>query len=135
MLELLSGETRLYPIIGDPIAFVESPQKLTASFAEHNHNGVCVPMRVPDGDLEVVMSGLARTSNVDGVLVTMPHKHSAFDYCATYSERASALRVVSVIRRNADGTWHGQVVARSNPVSPTRQTAGQRSFLADRAGA
>jgi shikimate dehydrogenase len=110
MLELLSGETRLYPIIGDPIAFVESPQKLTASFAEQNHNGVCVPMQVPNGDLEAVMSGLARTPNVDGVLVTMPHKNTAFEYCATVSGRTSALRVVSVIRRNEDSTWHGDML-------------------------
>jgi len=30
----LSGETFLYPIIGDPITFVKSPQRLTAMFVE-----------------------------------------------------------------------------------------------------
>jgi shikimate dehydrogenase len=29
MLENLSGETRLFPIIGDPIVFTKSPQRLT----------------------------------------------------------------------------------------------------------
>ncbi|MES2460727.1 MAG: hypothetical protein V4671_09085 [Armatimonadota bacterium] len=33
----LSGETLLYPIIGDPILFVKSPQELTAKFRERNH--------------------------------------------------------------------------------------------------
>jgi shikimate 5-dehydrogenase len=110
MLERLSGDTRLYPIIGDPIRFVESPQRLTTSFAERGHNGICVPMQVPDGDLDVVMGALTRTANVAGVLVTMPHKRTAVGYCATSSERARMLGVVSVIRRNPDGTWHGDML-------------------------
>lgn len=48
----LSGETLLYPIIGDPITFVKWPQRLTATFEERKHNGICVPMQVPDGELE-----------------------------------------------------------------------------------
>jgi shikimate dehydrogenase len=40
----------------------------------------------------------------------MPHKHAAFAHCATSSERARLLGVVSVIRRNPDGTWHGDML-------------------------
>jgi shikimate dehydrogenase len=109
-LDQLSGATRLFPIIGDPIKYVESPVWLTCTFAERGHNGICVPMQVPEGDLEVSMAGLTATSNVDGILVTMPHKHTAFAYCATSSERARLLEVVSVIRRNPDGTWHGDML-------------------------
>jgi hypothetical protein len=32
---------------------------------------------------------------------------SAFAHCATSSERTRRFGVVSVIRRNPDGTWHG----------------------------
>jgi shikimate dehydrogenase len=107
---VLSGASRLYPIIGDPVKFVRSPQSLTASFAAHGHNGICIPMEVPETDLNSVMQGLARTRNVDGLLVTMPHKATAFGYCATHSETAALLRSVSVMRRNADGTWHGDML-------------------------
>jgi shikimate dehydrogenase len=110
VLEQLNGKTRLYPILGDPIDFVESPRALTNSFEARNHNGACVPMEVADGDLEAVMGGLTRTPNVDGVLVTMPHKRAALEYCATSSERTRLLGVVSVIRRNPDGTWHGDML-------------------------
>ncbi len=106
----LSGETRLFPIIGDPIIFAKSPQRLTSGFDARGHNGICVPMQVPDGSLEGVIRGLTRTSNVDGLLITMPHKFSAFSYCATSSERAKLLGVVSVMRRNADGSWHGDML-------------------------
>jgi shikimate dehydrogenase len=88
----LSGETRLFPIIGDPIRYVKIPPRLTSDFAARGHNGICIPMQVQKEDLEVAMRGLTRTLNVDGVLITMPHKSAAFSYCATSSERAKMLR-------------------------------------------
>jgi len=110
MFEQLSGATHLFPIIGDPVKYVESPVRLTRTFAERGHNGICVPMQVPAANLNVVMAALTATVNVDGILVTMPHKFTAFTHCATSSERARRLGVVSVIRRNPDGTWHGDML-------------------------
>ena len=106
----LSGATRLFPIIGDPITHVQSPIWLTRTFAERGHNGICVPMHVPEGALDAVMAGLTATPNVDGILVTMPHKHDAFTYCSTSTDRAGRSGVVSVMRRNPDGTWHGDML-------------------------
>jgi shikimate 5-dehydrogenase len=106
----LNGETRLFPIIGDPIKYAESPVRLTSTFAQRGHNGICVPMQVGEEDLDTVMAGLTVTSNVDGILVTMPHKFTAFAHCTTSSERARMFEVVSVIRRNPDGTWHGDML-------------------------
>ena len=40
----------------------------------------------------------------------MPHKNSMFAYCATSSETARLLGVVNVARRNADGSWHGDML-------------------------
>jgi shikimate dehydrogenase len=110
MVDQLSGATRLFPIIGDPIKYVESPMRLTRTFAQRDHNGICFPMQVPAGELDTVMSGLTASRNVDGILVTMPHKFAAFGYCATSSKRARMLGVVSVIRRNPDSTWHGDML-------------------------
>lgn len=105
-----NGETRLFPIIGDPVKYAESPARLTAALSDRGHNGLCIPMQVPEGDLNVVMSALSTTANVDGILVTMPHKSAAFAYCSTSSEVAGLLGVVSVMRRNSDGTWHGDML-------------------------
>jgi len=110
MFNQLSGATRLFPIVGDPVRYAESPVRLTRTFGERRHNGMCIPMQVPAGGLDVVMAGLGATPNVDGILVTMPHKRTAFAHCATSSERATMLGVVSVIRRNPDGTWHGDML-------------------------
>jgi shikimate dehydrogenase len=105
-----NGATRLFPIIGDPIEYVESPIWLTRTFEERGHNGMCIPMQVPEGSLDPVMAGLSATANVDGILITMPHKATAFTYCASDSERARLPGVVSVIRRNPDGTGHGDML-------------------------
>ena len=67
-------------------------------------------MQVPADDLDAVMAGLTASRNVDGILVTMPHKFTVFGYCATGSERAELLGVVSVIRRNPDRTWHADML-------------------------
>ena len=82
------GATRLFPIIGDPIKFVKSPQRLTDGFEARGHNALCIPMQVAKDDLDAVMHALTLTGNVDGLLVTMPHKFSAFSYCATSSDTA-----------------------------------------------
>lgn len=110
MGDRLNGETRLFPIIGDPIIYVKSPERLTSGFASRGYNGVCIPMQVPEDNLEGVMRGLALIPNIEGLLVTMPHKFAAFRYCATSSERAKLLKVVSVLRRNSDGSWHGDML-------------------------
>ncbi|MGF6571510.1 shikimate dehydrogenase [Paraburkholderia sp. GAS333] len=110
MPEKLDGATRLFPIIGDPIRFVKSPQQLSRGFAARNYNGLCVPMQVAKADLQPAMQALTLTANVDGLLVTMPHKSSAFAYCATTSDTARLLGCVSVMRRNVDGTWHGDML-------------------------
>jgi shikimate dehydrogenase len=110
MFNQLSGATRLFPIIGDPVVYVESPMRLTRTFGELEQNGICVPMHVTKEDFDVVMAGLSTTLNVDGILVTMPHKFAAFGHCATISERARLLGVVSVLRRRPDWTWHGDML-------------------------
>ncbi|GAA1963840.1 shikimate dehydrogenase family protein [Microbacterium deminutum] len=110
MLDHLSGASRLIPIIGDPIRYARSPVWLTRTLGSRGHNGICVPLEVPVDKLGVVMAGLSASGNVDGILVTMPHKFAAFGYCATSSPRASLFGVVSVMRRNPDGTWHGDML-------------------------
>lgn len=106
----LSGETRLFPIIGDPIVYVQSPDRLTRGLASVGQNGICIPMQVAETDFASVMDGLTQTQNVDGILVTMPHKFTASGSCATLSSRSKLLGVVSVMRRNPDATWHGDML-------------------------
>jgi shikimate dehydrogenase len=109
MFDALNGATRLVPIIGAPIAQVKSPAGVSRMFAERGQNAICVPFHVTPEDLPGFMAGIKPVENVDGIIVTVPHKFSAYTYCATATERAHFLRAVNVMRRNPDGTFYGDM--------------------------
>lgn len=103
----LDGETRLYYIVGDPIAQVKSPPALTAILVERGANALVVPAHVAPADLDAFLAAARATQNVDGIVVTVPHKIAALAFCDEASERARFAGSTNVIRRGADGRWHG----------------------------
>ncbi|MFP4894965.1 shikimate dehydrogenase family protein [Paraburkholderia sp. EG304] len=103
----LSGATRVYFIVGDPIAQVRSPSGVTAALRSAGRDALVVPAHVAPADLPAFFAGIAPMRNVDGVIITVPHKFSAASYCATLAEEAAFLGAVNTLRRNADGGWHG----------------------------
>ena len=105
----LSGETRIHLIVGDPIAQAKSPGGLTGVFAARGVDAVCVPMQVAVADFDAFMTAARRVLNIDGIVVTVPHKFSAARHCETLSERARVLGAVNVMRREADGNWAGDM--------------------------
>ena len=109
MSELLSGATRVHFIVGDPIAQVKSPAGVTQSFQEHGNNAYCMPAHVAPADLAAWLAGVSLARNVDGIIVTVPHKFACHDLCASTSERAAFLHTVNTMRRNPDGSWHGDM--------------------------
>ncbi|MFZ4288496.1 shikimate dehydrogenase family protein [Variovorax sp. HJSM1_2] len=107
--EPLSGASRVHFIVGDPIAQVKSPQGVSQAFHDRGHNAYVMPAHVAPADLATWLAGVSLAHNVDGVIVTVPHKFACFDLCTTTTERASFLHAVNTMRRNADGTWHGDM--------------------------
>jgi shikimate dehydrogenase len=78
-------------------------------FHQRGHNAYVMPAHVAPADLPAWLAGVSRAQNVDGIIVTIPHKFAAFGLCATTSERAAFLGAVNTMRRNADGNWHGDM--------------------------
>ncbi|MBL8377721.1 MAG: ThiF family adenylyltransferase [Burkholderiales bacterium] len=105
----LSGATRLFVIVGHPIAQARSPGGISAGFAARGHDAVLVPCNVAPGDLDAWFEGVSRTRNLDGIVVTVPHKLVLFPRCASSAPRAGFLGAVNMMRRNRDGTWHGDM--------------------------
>lgn len=104
----VDGATRIYPIIGDPIAQVKSPAGMTAGFVERGLNALVVPIQTSVDDVDDFIATCGRTKNIDGIIVTIPHKFASLAHCATLTDRARIIGSVNVLRRNADGTWHGE---------------------------
>jgi shikimate dehydrogenase len=110
MLDGYSGATRLYVIIGDPIAQVKAPSGLTREFAHRGRDWIVVPLQFAPVEVGAGISVLSRAGNVDGLIATVPHKFALASHCATLSERARFLGAANVARRNADGSWHGDML-------------------------
>lgn len=104
----LNGSTRIYYVVGDPIAQVKSPEGMTAAFQAAGLNGVCVPAHVAPADLAAWMQGVRAMKNVDGMMVTVPHKMAFVPLCDRVSETAAFLNTVNVVRRTENG-WHGDM--------------------------
>lgn len=102
----LSGETRVVPIVGDPIAQVKSPGLLTARFAAMGENVIVVPAHVTPEAFGDFMAGLEATQNMPGLVVTVPHKQAAMTHCVALTERARVAASVNVLRRGVTG-WIG----------------------------
>lgn len=103
----LDGETRLIPILGDPIAQVKSPALLTEGLAARGMNVIVPPVHARPADFAGIVAGLKQIGNVDGLVITVPHKFIASDACDTLSDAARFIGSVNVIRREADGRWFG----------------------------
>ena len=135
----LSGATRVYYIAGDPIAQVKSPAGVSQAFHARGHNAYVMPAHVAPVDLSAWLAGVSLAQNVDGVIITIPHKFAAFALCATTSERAAFLGAVNTLRRNADGSWHGDMFDGLGFVAALQENAsdpsGKRALLVGAGGA
>ena len=109
MLSFLNGETRLHIIVGDPVGQTKSPAGLTAEFAARKVDAVCVPIHVTADDFDAFMAAAKRVRNLDGIIVTIPHKFSALRHCDEVSDRARFLGTVNLIHRIAGGRWRGDM--------------------------
>lgn len=139
MIDTLNGATRVHFIVGDPIAQVKSPAGVTQVLAERGLNAVCVPAHVAPADLATWMAGTSKAQNVDSIFVTVPHKFACRALCATVTARAAFLEAVNVMRRNPDGSWHGDMVDGLGYVEALRgqgmDPRGQRALVVGAGGA
>ncbi len=139
MVGTLNGETRLHLIVGNPVAQTRSPSGLTEEFAARHVNAVCVPVDVAIPDLDAFMRAARRVRNIDGIVVTMPHKFAARQYCDDLSERARFLGAVNLLRRRSDRGWHGDMTDGVAMVAALRHAgcdpAGRRALVVGAGGA
>ncbi len=139
MSQPLSGATRVHFIVGDPIAQVKSPAGVTQALHDAGRNAVCIPAHVSPADLSFWAQGVSKAQNVDGIIVTVPHKFSCFELCASTSDRAAFLQAVNTLRRNADGSWHGDMFDGMGYVEAMRaqgcEPQGKRALLVGAGGA
>ena len=135
----ITGNTRLFGIIADPIYHVKTPQRMNEHFARIGFDGVCVPFHVrPDG-LAAAMAGFRAMQGLGGVIVTMPHKTAVLDLVDEVSPVARKIGAANVIRRNADGSLYAHMLDGEGFVGGLHEAQipvkGQKAYLAGAGGA
>ncbi|HEX8164695.1 MAG TPA: shikimate dehydrogenase [Beijerinckiaceae bacterium] len=106
----LSGATRLYAIIGDPVAQVGSPAVFNAAFRRLGAQAVLVPMHVAAERLPDLVAGLRAIRNLDGVVATVPHKiaiSGLLDRVEANGRRVGAVNAIRVERDGDRAVWVG----------------------------
>ena len=88
--------------------------------------------RAPKGP---VMQGLSPIPNIGGLLITMPHKFARSASVPPARSGRGCWKVVGVIRRNADGSWHGDLLDGLAFVKAGAEPDGVRILLIGAGGA
>ena len=135
----ITGHTRLFAIVGDPVAQVQTPQAINRLMTERGVDGVMVPMQVARGDFAAFAASLRHLKNFGGMVVTVPHKTAMAALCDHLSPAAAAVGAVNVVRREPDGRLVGDILDGQGFVAGLRQhdiaVQGRSAFLAGAGGA
>lgn len=134
----INGATEFYAIIGDPISQAKTPALINPLIAESRANAVLVPLHVPAADFDTILPALKSIENLKGLVVTYPFKERAMGQVDQIAKRATAVGGINAMRRNADGSWSGDIfdgVGLLNGVQAERAVRGARVLLIGAGGA
>lgn len=134
----INGSTRLLAIIGDPIAQVRSPGIFNPLIRAAGINAVLIPFHVPAQRFEDVIEGIMGLANLDGLVITYPFKERALGLVQAATERARLVGGVNAMRREADGSWLGDMfdgVGLMRGLTSRTAIAGTRILLIGAGGA
>ena len=136
---MITGTTRLYAIIGDPIAHVRTPMAFNDYFLARKIDAACLPIHIGRDDLPRGWAGLKSIANLDGFIVTAPHKAESARLCDRLEGDGLHTRVVNTVRREPDGGFSGTLLDGrgfvSGLIKQGHRVKGQRFYMAGAGGA
>jgi len=108
-VDYLSGKTRVFGIVGDPIEQVRSPEMITAEMTGRGHDAVLVPMHVLPADFDALVPQLMRMRNLGGLVFTIPYKARACALASDLGPQARIVGAINALARGAQGRWRGEI--------------------------
>jgi 3-dehydroquinate dehydratase/shikimate dehydrogenase len=100
--DLINADTKVYGVIGDPVAHSLSPLIHNAAFRHVGVNAVYLPFRVPPGQLPGFLKDFDRIP-VSGYSVTIPHKEAAKEMAVGKDLPVVAIKAANTLVRKDDG--------------------------------
>jgi 3-dehydroquinate dehydratase / shikimate dehydrogenase len=98
----IDAKTRVFGVIGDPIAHSLSPLIHNIAFRKTGVNAVYLPFRVPRDQLPAFLEAFAQIP-VDGYSVTIPHKENAATVATHRDNTVVETRAANTLVRGLDG--------------------------------
>lgn len=136
---MITGQTRVLAIVGDPIVQARAPALVNGALATRGQDAVMVPLHVGCDDLSRVVGGFRAMRNLAGVVVTMPHKTAIVPLLDDLTAEAQLVGACNVVRRETDGRLVGTMLDGEGFVAALRRAGhdvrGKRVFLAGAGGA
>jgi shikimate dehydrogenase len=99
----ITGTTRVYFILGDPVAQVRAPEVYNHLFASHGIDAVLVPLKLPAAALPGFLKHGLAADNIGGLWATIPHKAQLADLLDPADPVARIAHAVNAVRRLPDG--------------------------------
>jgi shikimate dehydrogenase len=98
-----------------------------------------IPIQVSPDGLGTLLGGLRRMRNLEGFIVTVPHKGAMLSHCDTVSEAGRQSEAVNAVRRLPDGRFAGTMLDGEGFITGLRsrgiEPAGVAAYLAGAGGA
>lgn len=136
---MITGLTRLFAIIGDPVAHVRTPMVFNEFFEARGIDAVCVAIHIGKDELATGWAGLKAIRNLDGFIVTAPYKAECAALCDRLVDDGAHTQVVNTVRREADGSLTGTLLDGRGFVAGLttsgHEVAGRSVYLAGAGGA
>ncbi|HAA90652.1 MAG TPA: shikimate dehydrogenase [Peptococcaceae bacterium] len=102
---VITGKTKVYGLIGDPVSHSLSPLMQNAAFAFYGLPCCYVPFQVKKENLSLAVASI-RALGMGGVNITIPHKEKALDYLDEVDKEAELIGAVNTVV-NRDGLLVG----------------------------
>jgi shikimate dehydrogenase len=99
----ITGTTKVFFILGDPVAQVRAPEVYNVLFREHGIDAVLVPLKLPAAALEGFLRHGMAAENIGGFWATMPHKPALAQALDPQDPMARIAGAVNAVRRLPDG--------------------------------
>ncbi|MEZ6062017.1 MAG: shikimate dehydrogenase [Planctomycetaceae bacterium] len=100
----ITKNTKLFGVVGDPIAHSMSPILHNAAFRKAGFDGVYLPLRIPADSFATTLREYAKLG-FSGFSVTIPHKQAALDFADEADVQTDLIGASNTLFQTS-GEWH-----------------------------
>lgn len=103
----IGPETKVFGVLGDPIAHSYSPLLHNKALQNDDVNAVYLPFRVPAHQLNESLAAFNKL-RFQGFSVTIPHKEAVLSFANTHADQVTACGAANTLSVTSEGSWQAE---------------------------